>query len=977
MQKIKLFILKNFVWIFPVLLIGCIIMSTLLLKDNGCLQNVYSPRGITSLQTTTSSTQVDSIIAYWKKEDCYCHKPGMMQGPCDEHTQCRKAIFYAIKNIKTDFWFIPLYVSLLLILLMRLNRKFPFTQFLHPLRYTGNEPGETIVLANWLLSIFVVAAGICDMIENIFLLKTLNEQTSKYHESFLLPSLIKLVLLASVVVYVLLRASPWITRFFRRVVQLLWRLRIAVFSLLLLALPLWLTDQGQDLLANINNTHSGPIGVFITLSVLAALNWHLPKMYWGTETAMLKNMPETTQKKFSLKQLITRNWDDESTAVESEKKAGRMFGILTFLVPSCAISNALDVFKADHFFKFISPVALLVLLTLLFYIVIRYNWLEHLNRYITENLQNWKGKMLRFLLTFFIVVAIGIIILPVFGNSSAAKKLTVLQVNLMLLAVLFLLFTEYRKTRWFSIWFTGTRLNKVIWGASALCITVFIVFNFDPMLLTRINRSLSFRVEATPLLICAIIFHTVFFSLLLLYGRRFKTDIISIFLVAGLAITLTGSNNFHTVRRVVKESSLPAEKMATFKEHLKAWLMHRREEINNYDTAGGRKYPFFLVNSYGGGIRAAAWTSMLFSRIDRQLQSNTRLMARKEPANLNHYTFAVSGISGGTVGLAVHTAYINRELARSPVVRPYDSATLFEFYQSDFLSPVTTVLLGRDILASALGVESWNDRAAILEKTWERKTSEHELGYLDVPFRNIWNTYQPGTRYEIPLLFSNSFHAEEGVPGILAPVQLDEADFPSATLVNKLAHIREQDLRLSTAAFISARFPYVTPSARFSYGHHFIDGGAKEYSGCATLLQVYQLIEKTRKEDPFIDSMMRKVQVYHFNIKNYVPREEEEKKVSNPFEVTLPLTAIIQASYGTTQEAIINIETAIKKENSFMVQPTVEFINDEASCKNRYSPVLPLGWKISKEALQRMWKSIDREEQTANSGLQRLLNVFK
>jgi hypothetical protein len=978
MQKIKRFVFSHFTWLFPALLLSCLIISAFILKDNGCLQGKFSPHGVLSLQRAGSAAQADSIIANWSREDCYCHKPNMAISKCDRHEKCNKAIVYAVKSINLDFGFIAFYVITLCVLLLRLNRPKPFTFFLDATPDFSQQPTVQINRLTQILTILVLLAGVCDVLENIFMLKALEMRQGSNYQAFTVPSSIKFICLGLVVVYLLVRASPWITRFFLKAVNMLWHLRIAVVSLLVLGFPLWFTNQGQDLLANINNTHAGPVGVFFTLSVLASLNWHLPKLYAGAIPTKPRGLKPTAEIPFSIIHLVTRNWDDVSISVQ-EKKAGRMLGILTFLIPSCAISNALDAFKADHAFKFISPVALLLLLTLLFYLIIHYNWLGKLNHYILRNNTRKNGKMLRGLLILIATLGLIKVIMPAFSSSSAPDKMTTLQVNLIIMAALFLMFIEYRSTRLLAPLFSGSGLNWFICIGAATCIAIFLLFNINPPLLTRMNKTEAFRAEATPLLVSAIIFHTVLFSLLLLYGKRFKTDIISILLTIGLVITLTVTNNFHTVRRVKKDLSVPANKMVTFREHLKAWLMYRKDEIERYDTSGGKKYPFFLVNSYGGGIRASAWTSMLFARINQRLQQNPKMRLNRLPGNFHHYTFASSGISGGTVGLALNTAYLYQGMANTSSglpVQPGDSMQLSKFYQSDFLSPVTTVLFGRDILASVLGVSAWDDRAAILERTWERQASLHGLGNLKMPFRDFWNTTNPEIRYEIPLLFSNTYHAEKGVPGILASVQLDEKDFPAATIINNLGSVAERDLYLSTAAFISARFPYLTPSARFSYGDHFIDGGANEYSGCHTLLQVLQLMEKIRKEDPFINDMMNRVQVYHFNINNYIPGEENEKDVRNPLEFTLPLTAILQTSSGNTNASESKFATAVGQANSFKVQPKVEFINEE-DCKKRYSPVLPLGWKISKEALQRMWKSVDREEQTPNSDFQRLLQVFE
>jgi hypothetical protein len=984
MHTVRIFVFTHFKWLFTLLLLSCIIVATLVLKHNGCLQNDNSPRSVLTLQQTFDKATSAKIIEAWKMDNCYCSNTSATSDPCADIAQCKKAIHYARAGIYTDFWLIPLYVLLLLTLLLRFNCRNPFPSFFNAQNDIENQSPGYIAVLTPVLMVLVVVAAVFDVIENIAMLYAFNNTANHNPHSFAIPAIIKMALLAIVVLYFLARSSAWLTRFILNTGQLLWRFRIAVFSLLLLAIPLWFTDQGQDILANINSNHDGPVGVFFTLSVLAVLNWHLPKMYTATEVQKKMGAAATTKSRaFKIKQMISRDWDDAGDInagadVSYEKKAGRMFGILTFLIPACAISKALDVFKADHFFKFISPTALLALLVVVFYAIIRYNWLDWLKNYINHNIKNARGIILVIGLVTFILWSLMKIVSPAFGNSTGAERITTLQVNLLLMAVLFLLFTEYRGARWLRGYFVGTSLNWLIWAAAASCIVIFLLFNIRPLLLDRLNNTGNFRAEALPILIGAIIFHTVFFSLLLLWGRRFKTDLISIFLITGLAITLTGGNNFHTIRTLKEKNSLPATSAPSFKEYLKGWLTHRKNEINAFDTTGGRRYPFFLINSYGGGVRATAWTSMLLSRVDAVLSSKKMGDPFKNlPREFNHYTFATSGISGGTVGLAMNTSLLYKKWQHPGNQPTYPSdSTLSKFYESDFLSPVTTLLFGRDILASVLGISQWDDRSAVQEQIWEKQAKRYGLGNLCLPFRNIWKTDSTSSfRFEIPLLFSNTYHAEKGVQGILAPVKLNEEDFPSATIINTLELVEKKDMRLSTAAFISARFPYITPSARFGYEHHFIDGGAKEYSGCGTLYNIFHLIEKIRKEDPGIDSLMKKMQVYHFNIKNYIPREDK-KVVTNPFEITLPLTAVINTGYGNTDESVTRLQQAVGNENSFMVQPTVKYIGEEDGCKNRYSPVLPLGWKISDKALERMWKGIDYEQGKTGSDFQRLLQVF-
>lgn len=988
MEKIKIFVFNHFKWLFPLAVLLAVITATLTLKHDQCLANGQSPKSMLSFQQSYRQKSTDSIIKKWQEDTCYCALANSQSKPCNNNSQCLKAIVYAKKSIKADYGFIVAYTLLLLLLLMRLNCYRPFNHFFNAQKDIDTPAPLWAALVTRIMMFFVLAAAVFDFAENFLMLRLLDHIPATTDEIdsraavFGIFSMIKMSLLGIVIVYIFIRASVWLTGFILKTAGLLWRFRIAVASLLLLGLPIFLTDQGQDLLANIINTHWGPVELFITLSILALLNWHLPKLYYGTENMKLtvKRTREAGRENFHVKHIVTRNWDtpeNNSLPAENnyERKAGRMLGVLTFLIPACAISNALDAFKADHFFRFISPIALLVVLGLLFYFAIRYDLLEKLTQYIEKNNDKLPGKAAYFAVILFLAAAVIMIILPAFNNQSSPQKMTRLQVNLILLAILFLLFTHYRKRGLLVLLFSRNRLNIFIWGGAALCISVFLAFNISPMALQWVNNSLGFRLEPVPLLISAIVFHTVLFSVLLLLGRKFKADLISILLVGGLVITLSGSNNFHTVRHLAQDKSVPADSMNSFRNYLKEWLLYREKEIEKFDTSGGRRYPFFLVNSYGGGIRASAWTSMLLTRIDQQLSQKTMLFGDSlAPRHFSHYTFAVSGISGGTVGLGLNTAIMYRQLREdSGKLQLPGKDEWMEFYQADFLSPVTTVLLGRDMLASVLGVDAWQDRAAIMERVWEKQA--RPFGPFDEGFRNIWNRSAPNVRYEIPLLFANTYHAERGVQGILAPVTLDSADFPSSSLLNNLSLVRQQDLRLSTVSFISARFPYISPSARFDYAHHYIDGGAKEYSGSGTLYNVLMLIEKIKKEDTLVARLMNKMRICHFNIKNYLPSEEIEI-LNNPFEVTLPLKALYQGGYGNTEEAILRMEQAVGKPNDFMVQPRLEYLFGD-DCKKRYSPVLPLGWKISKDALRRMWESVDMEERDNKSAFSRLLQVFE
>ena len=64
-----------------------------------------------------------------------------------------------------------------------------------------------------------------------------------------------------------------------RLAHVLYNYRILAIGLAILYLVLWIADQGQDLLLNLNTEWYGPISFLVTLVALALLNWHLPKYF--------------------------------------------------------------------------------------------------------------------------------------------------------------------------------------------------------------------------------------------------------------------------------------------------------------------------------------------------------------------------------------------------------------------------------------------------------------------------------------------------------------------------------------------------------------------------------------------------------------------------------------------------------------------------------------------------------------------------
>jgi hypothetical protein len=299
-------------------------------------------------------------------------------------------------------------------------------------------------------------------------------------------------------------------------------------------------------------------------------------------------------------------------------------------------------------------------------------------------------------------------------------------------------------------------------------------------------------------------------------------------------------------------------------------------------TAGGGgarpRVPMLFVATAGGGIRSADWTDLV---LDCLFDPAPAVKACAGQPQLDETrVFAESGISGGAVGLAVH-----RALTISG--HPTDFATALG---TDFVSPDLAAMLFRDVPAFWLPAKpSGADRAAVLERAFEQATG----GALDEPyFASSWRG--PG-QLRFPVLLLNSATVDDGcqlsgsvmtaattgaqiVGGAqdcltLAPFGPYAADNGSVELPAgapvpvpgpaepALAGAKDlydylceagddthHDLRMSTAALLAARFPYISPTGgltgcgpdhRRTFG---TDGGLVDGSGLAPLTQIWAAI---------------------------------------------------------------------------------------------------------------------------------------
>lgn len=332
-----------------------------------------------------------------------------------------------------------------------------------------------------------------------------------------------------------------------------------------------------------------------------------------------------------------------------------------------------------------------------------------------------------------------------------------------------------------------------------------------------------------------------------LLSDRFGIPFVTIFVILLIVNTLMGWDDHHDVYSSSRSDSAPATRNLApplVGEFFERWLASPfRHEPLIAEPPG--KYPVFIAAAEGGGIRAAILTAMVLD----ELRSNR---------TFNNHLFALVGVSGGSVGVSAYAAAQSQRLW--PPMRLKDMAQPTPTYgwqsslHHDLLSPIVASLLGIDFLSRF--VPRWIvnlsdfDRVRALERAWEEQWREATGRNLD----SVWfsmvrpspNDVQPGlvlmttnTTTGEPMAVSHfrfQRHTTDKQSGCLE-------DIPLSTLWDEAPGM---DVPLSTAAFMSARFPIFSPAARIDGlqgAKHFVDGGYYENSGVSAALDIYRGIK--------------------------------------------------------------------------------------------------------------------------------------
>jgi hypothetical protein len=339
-------------------------------------------------------------------------------------------------------------------------------------------------------------------------------------------------------------------------------------------------------------------------------------------------------------------------------------------------------------------------------------------------------------------------------------------------------------------------------------------------------------------------------------------------------------NDNHRIREVSgKRTPMAATSVG---DGFERWLRAR--------TKGDKSYPVYVVAAEGGGIYAAFRTAAFLASIQD-------LCPR-----FSEHLFAISSVSGGSVGAAVFSGLTRKiKLAsreseitercrkRTPPTASFNYSDLSEeILRDDFLSPVLSAFLFQDFLQRFLPfpVPAFDRATALehsLESSWEAKAKESYDRFPEIwvdhsnPLRELFlDSWTPGGN--TPALFFNTTEMECGRGVVISLFMLNTPELSSFPIGADFSKKDEQtksgtNVSLSTAAVLSARFPWLTPPGWY-YGSfrapcvdsidpsptkiNLVDGGYFDNSGALTALAAIDEMDQVIRKN----SEFRNVQIH-------------------------------------------------------------------------------------------------------------------
>ncbi len=395
----------------------------------------------------------------------------------------------------------------------------------------------------------------------------------------------------------------------------------------------------------------------------------------------------------------------------------------------------------------------------------------------------------------------------------------------------------------------------------------------------------------------------------------------------------------------------------TPRAYLASWLDKRLEQIslNERYAFGKDKFPVYIVLSNGGASRAGKWTTGVLSH----LQDVSR--KRNPQDKFSDHILAIAGASGGSVGNCVFYSLLKAELSNDPLFKDLGNYSAHSniFFHSDFLTFTLSRFLGPDLIRHLVPIDM-DDRAAALESLLSRSRDPLLNKYFDADVTEVFD--YTGA---LPILYITSTKVDDGMPGLISTVQLSTTSKRN-DILNIIDSIQVENerlnLKLSTAAILSSRFPYVSPAGKINK-NYYVDGGYFDNSGAGTVLELLgemnEIFEDSAKyRDKF------SFHILHNSNAEVLPKPTKDihPLTNDLFAPLLTLAGMQGASTSISNGVLTRNFLLFTKDtvNSLVEYNLYDKFYSPGEHNKKYEEGYPMSWVISDYQIDRMDSALRR-----------------
>ena len=315
-------------------------------------------------------------------------------------------------------------------------------------------------------------------------------------------------------------------------------------------------------------------------------------------------------------------------------------------------------------------------------------------------------------------------------------------------------------------------------------------------------------------------------------GASLRIPVSAALLVLAVVFGLWVDNHAVGRRAFTAATTGPTERLSL----AQAYEQWRQAQPGGADA----KKTMILIAVQGGASRAGYWTALALGTL--------REAAKAKDVDIDPHIFAISSVSGGSVGAVGYAAML-----KSAPDAPDFKLRLLRFAGENVLGGAMTGMMFPDLLQRFLPVAFLPDRAETLERSWEEAWASIDpqapsASMMREPFLNL--APKAGEPWR-PILIVQGASENGGRRFLTSGVEFACDEVDADDFLASVGH----DVAASTAILNGARFPWVSPGGSFPAARcgtndrqvdHILDGGYFDDAGAETLREMERSLRTIR-----------------------------------------------------------------------------------------------------------------------------------